>query len=95
MYCKRIFLATAVILGGLSVGMQLSSCGSDLFTDPAGTCVTCTYAATTASSERVLTACADGEGNITVTESGEADQTSERTLEDFRLPHENNGASCQ
>lgn len=77
------------------IGFYMSSCGADLFTDAAGECVTCTYAATTTTSERVIMACADGEGNITVTEAGEDDVTSERLLVDFRLPHENSGASCR
>jgi len=73
----------------------LGSCGTDLFVDAAGECVTCTYAATNTAAERVIMACADGDGNITVTEAGEADVTSERLLVDFRLPHESSGADCR
>jgi len=79
----------------LTLTFIFSACGSDLFVDPAGTCVTCTYEATTTSPARVIQACADGDGNITVEEAGESPVTSERTLNDFRLPHESSGATCQ
>jgi len=78
----------------LGVVFFISACTSDLFVDPAGTCLTCTYAATSTEAERVITACADGDGNLTVTENGSS-ITSENTIADFRLPHEAIGATCR
>jgi len=75
--------------------MALTSCGTDIVVDPAGECVTCTYAASGTLAERVIMACADGDGNITVTEAGEDPIVSENLLIDFRLPHESSGAICQ
>ncbi len=71
-------------------GLFLAGCGSDLFVDPAGACTTCTY-----QSGRVIQACADGDGNITVEEAGVDPVTSDNNLLDFSLPHEASGATCQ
>jgi len=83
------------ILATLAFTLLFSACGSDLPVDLAGTCVTCTYEETATMSARVIEACADGEGNITVEEAGESPITSERSLIDFRLPHEASGATCR
>ena len=70
----------------------LFSCGTDAVIDPAGSCVTCTNNNTT------IVACADGEGNITVTTtdaSGNATAvTSENNLDDFQITQEGSGSTC-
>jgi len=95
MKLNSIYKAGKLLLLSGTIALGFTNCGSDLFVDPAGTCVTCTYAATASAPARVLEACADGDGNITVEEAGEAPITSENTLTTFRLPHEASGATCQ
>lgn len=82
------------IVAILVASFFVTACAADLFVDPAGTCLTCTYEATATQAEQVITACADGDGNLTVTENGNS-TTSENTIADFRLPHEASGATCR
>ncbi len=82
------------IVAILVASFFVTACSADLFVDPAGTCLTCTYEATASQAEQVITACADGDGNLTVTENGSS-TTSENTIADFRLPHEASGATCR
>jgi len=95
MRLKGLIFGAAIALSSTAIVMGISSCGTDILVDPAGECVTCTYAATAATAERVIMACADGDGNITVTETGQEPVVSERLLIDFRLPHESSGATCR
>lgn len=91
----RTFLTNGIYIIALTaVGFFVTACASDLFVDPAGTCLTCTYEATANQAEQVIMACADGDGNLTVTENGSS-TTSANTIADFRLPHEASGATCR
>lgn len=94
MNLKTILSRPTYFAALLGVMFFVTACTSDLFVDPAGTCLTCTYPETSTEDERVITACADGEGNLTVTEDGSS-ITSENTIADFRLPHEAIGATCR
>ena len=87
---NRTFITKgAVILAATTIILGLASCGVDFLVDPAGSCVTCM-----ATSGETIEACADGDGNLTVTTNGANPQTSERLLADFRIAQESTGSTC-
>lgn len=94
MKIKSFLTHSTYLVAIIAVVFFMAACASDLFVDPAGTCVTCTFEATATQAEEIITACADGDGNLTVTENGSS-MTSENTLAAFRLPHEAVGAVCR
>lgn len=85
---KSLFTIGVAIITTVSV-LSLQSCGTDFLDDPAGSCVTCM-----ATSGETIEACADGNGNLTVTTNGANPQTSERFLADFRIAQESTGSTC-
>jgi len=87
---------TFILSGTLAMtAVFISSCGSDLPVDPAGACITCMTAATTSSPSVTVEACADGAGNLTITENGVATVTDAFNLDDFQITQEASGSSCQ
>lgn len=89
MQMKNSYFKAMVILSLI----YFTACGTDLLTEPAGTCVTCTNSGT------VIEACADGDGNITVVTTDAngnvtSTVTSENTLNDFQVSQEGTGSSC-
>ncbi len=83
-----------ILAGFFMVGLVclFASCGLETITDAAGECVTCS------NNQTVIQACADGNGNITVTTTdangNETSVTSENTLSEFQITQEGTGSTC-
>ena len=93
---KRTIRSGVYSLFSFFVILGIAACGSDFLIDPAGECVSCLTSATGASPQVSIEACADGDGNITVTTDGNAATavTSELSLSDFRISQEGTGSTC-